>query len=112
MYEQQYQSPATARVDHNHLLWKINNNSSDGGGDAPLKRSFSLPSSSSSSASSSSSPPPKARVSESPAHLVEAERFEIVNLSGLSLDTLPSPALNLGIICKLDLSNNNLQVLI
>lgn len=42
---------------------------------------------------------------------VEAgERLEIVDLSGLSLDTLPSPSLNLGIICKLDLSNNNLQV--
>lgn len=41
---------------------------------------------------------------------VDEERLEIVDLSGLSLDSLPSPSLDLGIICKLDLSNNNLQV--
>ncbi|KAK4798714.1 hypothetical protein SAY86_031040 [Trapa natans] len=39
----------------------------------------------------------------------EQPRLEIVDLSGLSLETLPSPSLNLGIIYKLDLSNNNLQ---
>ncbi|GLT80279.1 hypothetical protein SLA2020_517300 [Shorea laevis] len=39
----------------------------------------------------------------------EEERLEIVNLSGMSLDSLPKPTLNLATICKLDLSNNNLQ---
>ncbi|CAI8611083.1 unnamed protein product [Vicia faba] len=39
----------------------------------------------------------------------ETERLEIVNLSGLSLDSLPNPSLELASICKLDLSNNNLQ---
>ncbi|KAL0308270.1 UNVERIFIED_CONTAM: Plant intracellular Ras-group-related LRR protein 6 [Sesamum radiatum] len=34
---------------------------------------------------------------------------EVVDLSGMSLDTLPNPPLNLAIISKLDLSNNNLQ---
>ncbi|KAF8008927.1 hypothetical protein BT93_J0044 [Corymbia citriodora subsp. variegata] len=42
---------------------------------------------------------------------VDEERLEIVDLSGLSLDSLPSPSLDLGIICKLDLSNNNLQTI-
>ncbi|XP_015932166.1 plant intracellular Ras-group-related LRR protein 6 [Arachis duranensis] len=40
---------------------------------------------------------------------IEEERLEIVDLSGMSLDSLPNPSLNLAIICKLDLSNNNLQ---
>ncbi|KAJ7979383.1 Plant intracellular ras-group-related LRR protein [Quillaja saponaria] len=40
---------------------------------------------------------------------IEEERLEIVNLSGLSLESLPNPTLNLATICKLDLSNNNLQ---
>ncbi|OMO52500.1 hypothetical protein CCACVL1_29217 [Corchorus capsularis] len=39
----------------------------------------------------------------------EEERLEIVDLSGMSLDSLPNPSLNLATICKLDLSNNNLQ---
>ncbi|KAG6644089.1 hypothetical protein I3843_08G031300 [Carya illinoinensis] len=40
----------------------------------------------------------------------EEERLmEIVDLSGMSLESLPTPSLNLGTICKLDLSNNNLQ---
>ncbi|XVE71934.1 hypothetical protein DITRI_Ditri10aG0191000 [Diplodiscus trichospermus] len=39
----------------------------------------------------------------------EEERLEIVDLSGMSLDSLPNPSLNLASICKLDLSNNNLQ---
>lgn len=43
---------------------------------------------------------------------MDEERLEIVDLSGMSLDALPNPSLNLGTICKLDLSNNNLQVLI
>ncbi|KAK4747371.1 hypothetical protein SAY87_026408 [Trapa incisa] len=48
--------------------------------------------------------------SMSPRRRMDVEdRLEIVDLSGLSLDTLPSPSLNLTIICKLDLSNNNLQ---
>jgi hypothetical protein len=41
---------------------------------------------------------------------IEEERLEIVDLSGMSLDSLPTPSLNLGSICKLDLSNNNIQV--
>ncbi|CAL9047726.1 plant intracellular Ras-group-related LRR protein 1-like [Musa acuminata AAA Group] len=32
-----------------------------------------------------------------------------LDLSGMSLDSLPNPSINLGIITKLDLSNNNLQ---
>ncbi|KAG6427360.1 hypothetical protein SASPL_111602 [Salvia splendens] len=36
-------------------------------------------------------------------------KLEIVDLSGMSLDSLPNPPLNLATICKLDLSNNNLQ---
>ena len=40
------------------------------------------------------------------------ETLQIVDLSGMSLDTLPKPSLNLATICKLDLSNNNLQVYI
>ncbi|CAN1849826.1 Plant intracellular Ras-group-related LRR protein 6 [Linum perenne] len=39
----------------------------------------------------------------------DEERLEIVDLSGMSFDTLPDPPLNLACICKLDLSNNNLQ---
>ncbi|GKV20426.1 hypothetical protein SLEP1_g30554 [Rubroshorea leprosula] len=39
----------------------------------------------------------------------EEERLEIVDLSGMSLEFLPNPTLNLATICKLDLSNNNLQ---
>ncbi|XP_024027842.1 plant intracellular Ras-group-related LRR protein 6-like, partial [Morus notabilis] len=39
------------------------------------------------------------------------ERLEIVDLSGMSLESLPNTPLNLGIICKLDLSNNNLQII-
>ena len=41
---------------------------------------------------------------------IEEERLEKVDLSGMSLESLPNPSLNLAIICKLDLSNNNLQV--
>lgn len=41
----------------------------------------------------------------------EEERLEIVDLSGMSLDSLPNPSLNLVSICKLDLSNNNLQMI-
>ncbi|KAK8543064.1 hypothetical protein V6N13_136393 [Hibiscus sabdariffa] len=39
----------------------------------------------------------------------EEERLEIVDLSGMSMDSLPRPSLNLTTICKLNLSNNNLQ---
>lgn len=41
---------------------------------------------------------------------IEEDKFEIVDLSGLSLECLPNPSLNLATVCKLDLSNNNLQV--
>lgn len=41
----------------------------------------------------------------------EEERLEIVDLSGMSMESLPvNPSINLGAICKLDLSKNNLQV--
>ncbi|KAL8483822.1 hypothetical protein ACS0TY_026491 [Phlomoides rotata] len=39
----------------------------------------------------------------------DGNMLEIVDLSGMCLDTLPNPPLNLATICKLDLSNNNLQ---
>lgn len=42
---------------------------------------------------------------------IEEQRLEMVDLSGMSLETLPNPSLNLAAICKLDLSNNNIQVL-
>ncbi|KAI3841339.1 hypothetical protein MKW98_007820 [Papaver atlanticum] len=42
---------------------------------------------------------------------VVEERLEDVNLSGMNLDTLPSPSLNLAMIFKLDLSNNNIEVI-
>lgn len=41
---------------------------------------------------------------------IEEERLEVVDLSGMSLETLPHPSLNLATICKLYLSNNDLQV--
>ncbi|PIN16582.1 Ras suppressor protein (contains leucine-rich repeats) [Handroanthus impetiginosus] len=39
----------------------------------------------------------------------DENKLEIVDLSGMSLDALPNPPVNLANICKLDLSNNNLQ---
>ncbi|GAB2227083.1 hypothetical protein Droror1_Dr00008887 [Drosera rotundifolia] len=40
----------------------------------------------------------------------EAGRLEIIDLSGMSLDCLHNPSMvNVAAICKLDLSNNNLQ---
>lgn len=41
----------------------------------------------------------------------EEQKLEIIDLSGMSLEALPNPLLNLGTICKLDLSNNNLQII-
>lgn len=40
------------------------------------------------------------------------DKMEIVDLSGMSMDSLPNPSLNLATISKLDFSNNNLQVYI
>lgn len=41
----------------------------------------------------------------------EIVMYEVVDLSGMSLDSLPLTSnLNLGLIYKLDISNNNLQV--
>lgn len=40
------------------------------------------------------------------------EKLQVMDWSGLSLDSLPKPPLDLSIISKLDLSNNNLQVYI
>ena len=40
----------------------------------------------------------------------EEERLEDVNLSCMALQSLPNHSLNLGIICKLDLSNNHIKV--
>ncbi|KAK1392898.1 plant intracellular Ras-group-related LRR protein 6-like [Heracleum sosnowskyi] len=39
----------------------------------------------------------------------EPQLLDVLNLSGMSLDSLPNPSINLALICKLDLSNNNLQ---
>lgn len=45
--------------------------------------------------------------------LTEEERVHVVDLNGMSLDSLPPKlSIDLGIICTLDLSNNNLQVLV
>lgn len=41
---------------------------------------------------------------------MEKERLQVMDLSGMSLESLPKPSLDLATICKLDLSNNNLQV--
>lgn len=43
---------------------------------------------------------------------VKDNKLQIVNLSGMSLSTLSTPSLNLATITKLDLSNNNLEVII
>lgn len=41
----------------------------------------------------------------------EEDKLEVVvDLSNMCLDSLPNPSINLATICKLDLSNNNLQV--
>lgn len=40
---------------------------------------------------------------------MEKERLQVMDLSGMSLESLPKPSLDLATICKLDLSNNNLQ---
>ncbi|KAJ6673158.1 PLANT INTRACELLULAR RAS-GROUP-RELATED LRR PROTEIN [Salix viminalis] len=41
----------------------------------------------------------------------QAIEEEEVDLSGMSLETLPNPSLNLAAICKLNLSNNDLQTI-
>ncbi|XP_030456394.1 plant intracellular Ras-group-related LRR protein 6-like [Syzygium oleosum] len=41
----------------------------------------------------------------------EDEKLEVVDLSGLSMESLPNPTLTLALICKLDISNNNLQTI-
>lgn len=45
-------------------------------------------------------------------HEEEPQLLDVLNLSGMSLESLPNPSINLAAICKLDLSNNNLQVII
>lgn len=52
----------------------------------------------------------RTKVESNKGAIEEAERLQMVDLSGMSLETLPNPSLNLAMICKLDLSNNNLQV--
>ncbi|WOG91461.1 hypothetical protein DCAR_0310710 [Daucus carota subsp. sativus] len=42
-------------------------------------------------------------------HEEEPQLLDVLNLSGMSLESLPNPSINLAAICKLDLSNNNLQ---
>ncbi|OAY85758.1 plant intracellular Ras-group-related LRR protein 1 [Ananas comosus] len=39
----------------------------------------------------------------------EKEMAKKLDLSGMSLDSLPNPSINLGLITKVDLSNNNLE---
>ncbi|KAL6986635.1 hypothetical protein U1Q18_049639 [Sarracenia purpurea var. burkii] len=63
-------------------------------------------SSSSSSASVSAADDQRKRTG-----IQEAERLEIVDMSGLALNSLPIPSLDMGTICKLDLSSNNLQAM-
>lgn len=41
---------------------------------------------------------------------MEKERLQVMDLSGMALDSLPKPSLDLATISKLNLSNNNLQV--
>lgn len=41
----------------------------------------------------------------------EKEMAKKLDLSGMSLDSLPNPSINLGLITKVDLSNNNLGVI-
>ncbi|RZR72762.1 hypothetical protein BHM03_00016846 [Ensete ventricosum] len=41
--------------------------------------------------------------------LDDGKKPQELDLSGMSLDSLPNPSINLGAIIKLDLSNNNLQ---
>lgn len=60
--------------------------------------------------SSPSSPSSPSASPKSPSFNNEEERLEVVNLSGMALESLPNPSLNLAQICKLDLSNNHLQV--
>lgn len=38
------------------------------------------------------------------------QRLQVMDLSGMSLESLPKPSLDFATIYKLDLSNNNLQV--
>lgn len=60
--------------------------------------------------SSPSSPLSPSSSPKSPSFNNDEERLEVVNLSGMALDSLPNPSLNLAQICKLDISNNHLQV--
>ncbi|XP_065848585.1 plant intracellular Ras-group-related LRR protein 6-like [Euphorbia lathyris] len=53
----------------------------------------------------------KKSVSDNQKKISEEVTLEIIDLSSMSLDSLPNPALNLALICKLDLSNNNLQAI-
>lgn len=46
----------------------------------------------------------------SPSPPREEDRVHVVDLHGMSLDSLPKLSLDLAIISKLNLSNNNLQV--
>ena len=41
----------------------------------------------------------------------EEVNLEIVDMSGMALKSMPDPSINTRFICKLDLSNNDLQVL-
>ncbi|KAH9603751.1 hypothetical protein KSS87_021436 [Heliosperma pusillum] len=41
---------------------------------------------------------------------VDHQRLQIIDLSGMALDSVPNPSINLAAICKLDLSNNNLEI--
>lgn len=42
----------------------------------------------------------------------EEEKLQAMDLSGMSLDSLPKSSLHLALVSKLDLSNNNLKVCI
>ncbi|XP_074284396.1 plant intracellular Ras-group-related LRR protein 6-like [Silene latifolia] len=53
----------------------------------------------------------RSRSAASSISIEEEQRLEIIDLSGMSLDSLPNPSINLAAICKLDISNNNLQTI-
>jgi hypothetical protein len=42
---------------------------------------------------------------------VDEKHGKTLDMSGMSLDSVPNPSINLALVTKLDLSNNNLEVI-
>ena len=108
MYERQHQlyQQASRSIEgrRNHYInTNINENNNTIKNIKDLKKSSSRSSSSSSSSSNNNN---------NNNNQDEDQRLEIIDLSGMSLHKLPHPSINLAAICKLDLSNNNLEVFI